>query len=231
MLLLSFACRQDDEVEKAIEPGYDYFPLEIGFYRDYSLYVKNYFLRSDTTLNKLVGDSSEQYRFVRVLNAKKIQDIEGDSALRLEYYSKGSLGQDWSQQPDSVAVAKIKNSELIYEINNRTFVKLIFPVMDGIQWDGNKYNNLGEENYLLQNLFGAVMIGDSLYTNAIEVLQSDEVNLVQIDQRSEQYVFGVGMTRKNTRILQYRQSNGQILNDQVENGVLKIQDIIGYGNQ
>jgi hypothetical protein len=157
-------------------------------------------------------------------------DIEGDSATRFGYYTKQTLEADWPDQADSVAIAKLDQEELIYSINNRTFVKLIFPVKQGIAWNGNKYNTLGEENYLISESKLSYSMDTLELQPVIRVLQSDVSNLVEVDERSEEYALNVGLARKNTRILQYRQNNGTVLTGEIAKGTILIQELTGYGS-
>jgi hypothetical protein len=177
-LVIASACANNDEAPLPPEPGYDYFPLNTGQYLEYRVYRKTYFLRPDSILGEVVLDSTERTVYIRVLAENKIMDIEGDSATRFGYYTKQTLEADWPDQADSVGIAKLDQQELIYSINNRTFVKLIFPVKQGIAWNGNKYNTLGEENYLISESKLSYSMDTLELQPVIRVLQSDVSNFV-----------------------------------------------------
>lgn len=210
-------------------PGYDYFPLEKQQYRDYIIHNTEYFLSPDTILNILVLDSTVRIIYSREICTTRFLDNEGDSASRIEIYTKRNLDDAWPIQPDSIAVVKLKNDELIYEINNRSFLKLIFPVKNDLTWNGNKFNSLGNETYRISNFESSLELMDTVLSPSLKVTQSDIINLIEVDERTEEYVLNVGLARKNTRILHYRQSNGEVLIGEIEKGRIFTQEIIGYG--
>ncbi len=228
ILFIFLSCNDDGEIIVP-EAGYNYFPLQVNTYRDYKINSTKYFLRPDSTLNMVVPDSTVKAYFLREIIASKFLDFEGDSALRIEIFTKTLLQDAWPNQPDSIAIAKLKNDELIYEINNRTLIKLIFPVKNGISWNANKFNSLGEELYSIDNLGSSIQLEDTILSPALKVIQSDIDNLIEVDKRTEEYVLNVGLARKNTRILQYRQSNGMVLTGEIEKGTIFTQELIKNG--
>lgn len=228
ILFIFLSCNNDDD-NFIPEAGYNYFPLQLNSYRDYKINSTSYFLRPDSTLNKVVPDSTVKVYYLREIIASKFLDFEGDSALRIEIYTKAKLLDEWPNQPDSIAIAKLKNDELIYEINNRTLIKLIFPVKNGLNWNANKFNSLGEEIYSINNLGASIQLSDTILSPALRVNQSDIENLIEVDKRTEEYVLNVGLARKNTRILQYRQSNGMVLTGEIEKGTIFTQELIKNG--
>lgn len=228
--VIAISCNNDDDSPGPPNPGYNYFPLELGTFREYRIYTKNYFLRPDSVAGELVADSTEKTVYVRVVSESKILDIEGDSATRFGFYSKQKIDDQWSDQADSIAVVKRDQEELIYSINNRTFVKVIFPIKRGLLWNGNKYNALGEETYTISETNLSYRMDSLELQSVIRVLQSDVSNLVELDQRSEEYAPDVGLARKNTRILQYRQINGEVLTGEIAKGTVFLQELTGYGS-
>jgi hypothetical protein len=228
LLLLVLACNNEDDNMQPISAGYEYFPIEEGYFRDYRVNSKTYFIRPDSILGETVLDSTVSTIYLREMNAERILDPERDSIRKVKFFIKRKFEDDWPTQADSVALVKIKNDELIYTLNNKTFVKLIFPVKEKLSWNGNKFNSLGKEDYFISQI-APLQLDSVNLNNVITVVHSDNINLLGVDQRTEEYAPDIGLAQKNTRILQYIQENGEVLTGEIASGKIVLQELIDYG--
>lgn len=228
LILIFFSCNNEEDSPQP-KPGYDYFPIQKGYFRDYKIKITKYYLRPDSVLNKVVPDSTKRTVYTHEFCTLRFLDEEGDSASRIEIFTKNNLIDNWPVQPDSIAIVKIKDDELIYTINNRTYVKILFPVRVGLGWNGNKFNSMGEEFYTISEIGATLELADTVLSPSMKIVQSNIFNLIEVDERTEVYALNVGLAEKNTRILQYRQSNGEVLTGEIESGTVFKQELIDYG--
>jgi hypothetical protein len=113
--------------------------------------------------------------------------------------------------------SKIVKSQAINNESNVPYVKLIFPVFDGLQWNGNLFNNETQLNGKVEDQY-KLTLTDQPFTSTkgqtfeqtVTVIQNDEQkNILYRDTRSEVYAFNVGLVYKESYLLTYF-SNSQL---------------------
>lgn len=166
--------------------GYDYFPLEVGNFREYRVLEVNFLA---------AGPDTSRYQLREELTDSI---VNGDQVVyTLERSVRPNAQEEW--ELDSVWTARITTTEAIQVENNIPIVKIAFPVLDGQIWDSNALNPNPDFPYA--SLFAP---SDSLDDNALLVLIKDiPENIVLKDERSEFYARGIGLVRRDFETLNF----------------------------
>ncbi|WP_421879451.1 hypothetical protein [Marinoscillum sp.] len=220
--LTGISC-SDEINELELDPGYDFYPLEIGQYHLYQVQeityevfepdTATYYLREVVSDSLVSGDGSVKY----LINRYKGED---STALTL----------------DSIWAVRKTDRSVIRSENNRDYVKLVFPVEDNTSWDGNAYNTSEEQLYTFQQDDNYELNGEVFDTDhTIRVIIADvERNLVSQDERSEVYLRNVGLALKNYVQLSFCTVNCEGKGSEVgeiEKGKILLQELIRYGKE
>ena len=152
LYLFSFILMSCDTITYEIKPHYSsYFPVnENDSAEFYVLEIQHTSLGSDTL----------QY-FLKEVTKNPYIDGEGDIAFQLHRYWKPDSTEHY-QIKDVWSIKKTVSSVEKVEENIR-FVKMIFPLDEFSYWDGNLYNQLGEQEYAVNqihtpyNIFGLTL--------------------------------------------------------------------------
>ena len=165
--------------------GTEFFPLEIGRFIEYDIEERIYSTTSPVqVLNYQIREEI----------AESFLDIENEVAYRLERFRREQSTQPW--ELDSVWTVKKTVARVLRTENNVTFVKLVFPPNERTTWNGNAFNNLGEEEYRIVNLGESSSVDTMSFSNTLKVIQNDLCSLVSLDNRNEEYAEGVGLIYK-----------------------------------
>lgn len=193
LLLLALLAGCDADKPQPVDSGSDYFPLETGSYRIYSVEEVRYASGSEP--------QTEHYELMT-----QIADSFPAPDQALTYVIFRSKRADDSQPWEVVDTwsARKDNVHAIMSEGNTPFVKLSFPVRNGGRWDGNEYNTLGEDVYDLKNVGQSMELNGLIFENTATVEQ--EVNddpIVFRDERTEIYARGVGVISRQIVQLHY----------------------------
>lgn len=139
LMLLVWACTSEgaDSVP-ALDPmtGESYFFLREGKFREYDVYEIRY---------RAVGISDTLRYQLREEVAESFTNAVGDVSHIIRRLIRQDDTENW--QLDSLWAARIVDLEAISVENNVPFVKLQFPPLQERQWDGNRFNDRGEDLY------------------------------------------------------------------------------------
>ena len=223
ILILVVACSSPDLVQIS---GQSYFPLRVGNYWIYQVKeidISHISCSDTTTIRK-------NYQ-VKMLVYDSVQNTDGSYTYHIHRYTKSDTSQTWTDL--DTWSARIDNNQVIVNEENVPYVKFIFPFSNNLTWDGNVYNNLGEDDYVLKNYNTSYVINrvaDKLnYPFTLTVVQSDNQDyFVHLDERSEVYTAYTGLLYKSTTQLTYFQDPcyGE---QKVQTGLIYTQTLIGGG--
>lgn len=164
--------------------GYDFYPIEIGQYSIYEVEEIQYKITGfDTSVYQLretVFDSIESIDQVTYLIRRDIRSNE------LAEWTSDSL---WS-------VAATESYMAVNE-NSIPFIKLIFPVTSGREWDGNSLNANRERIYYYETIPTSVIDSLQACDHIRVVIEDIEDNITGVDLRSEIYAKGIGLVEKD----------------------------------
>lgn len=132
--------------------------------------------------------------------ASIFKDLEGKEALRIERYRRENDSQKWTI--DSVFIAKKEIDKALKTENNVTYVKIIFPIKEGVKWNGNAYNSLGNDIYELKKANQSFQTNGQKFDNTFSVIQQNDSTLVDLKRRIEVYAENIGMIyQEKTNVL------------------------------
>lgn len=218
--------------------GYEYFPLEVGKYREYQV---------DSIVYDFIDGLSDTIQS-RTYTREEITDTLTDELGRLGYIvqrsEKKSLDDDWQIKDIWFAVRTEEQAESLEE--NLRFIKMIFPVKAGTVWDGNRFIDAttivpiaGESvevfkswEYIVEFVDEPIAVSNVLYENALEITQADNENLIELRESKEQYVLGVGLAYREMRILDTQctqpECDALTWEEKAEKGFILFQSLIAH---
>jgi hypothetical protein len=224
MILLS-SCSDDEQVITT-DPGYAYFPVEIGTFVSYrvdSIY-------HDQPQADVIGIHDTISYFLKEVIDSEFEDAEGESSLRLERFKKQNMDDEWVLSDVWFAKRSSNNAEKVEE--NRRYVKLGFPISEFSTWDGNALNNLEEWTYEYDSLELERTFNEFVFPNTITVQQRDFLTEVNDEYAYEIYAEDVGLIYRKHKQLFTRPS---YLNNRVAENIISgnefTWEIIDYGNE
>jgi len=221
-LILIYASGCDSKIEiDPTETGQAFYPLSTGDYREYKIeQIKYSILNTPDTIRYLlkeqVGDS-----FI---------NQTGGITYTLNRYKRSNDTVAWVI--DSVWTVIKSETNVVVNENNIPFAKLVFPVLDQKQWDGNAFNTLEEELYLYEHTYQPINLENIDFNSTITVIHEfNQDSIVMKDIRNEIYAENVGLIYKESIILHYCTENECLGKQIIEQGVDFKQELIGYGNE
>ncbi len=231
ILILSLAsCGNEIEEPVDFELGLEYAPLEIGDYRIYS---------SDSIVYRqggLIKDSLSG--FIKEEIVDTFRDAQNILNYRIERSFKRLLNDQWAIS-DIWSASRSENNYIRNE-ENLKFVKLIFPIKQGISWDGNVFfdenvqvTESGDNLQPYKNWEYTYDVVDSTYTNGnivandvIQVLHVDDEIIIEKRVSSELYAKGIGLVQKRMTILDCQSCNEGSFEEDAEVGYILRWDLI-----
>lgn len=209
--------------DKELQPekdllGYDYFPLDLGLFLEYEVKLTSYFPNNPTT--------TEQFQMREVL-IEQYTNVEGKNTHKIQRYKRLNANLPWSL--DSTFSTHIDNFNAFRGENNRTFLKLAFPLSVGKAWNGNAYNSLKKDDNTIQDLDVKRTLHNFTFDNTLKVVLSNDSSLVSQDRRHEIYARKVGLVYASTKILNYCTEATCIGQGKILSGTIKTQTLLNYG--
>ncbi|MEI7585432.1 hypothetical protein [Runella sp.] len=162
--------------------GTEFFPIEVGRFVEYEVSEEEVTLGRPATLR--------QYQLREVI-AERYTDPTGQIAYRIARFRRNLDGQRW--EPDSTITLRLKIDHAVRNENGRDFVKMLFPAVEKVSWNGNIYNNLGEDSYELKSVNKSLKVGGTTFDRTATVVQQNDSTLVNQDKRVEIYAADVGL--------------------------------------
>lgn len=216
-LFIAWGCskKKDLDVPGSESVMGDFYPLVKGNYRLYEI-------RKSTFSSAIRLDSVYQLKEVF---ADTFHDLEGGTSYKILRFRTRSLLDTFAL--DSVWYVKASSQEVVKTENNVPLLKLSYPLGLNKSWNGNKYNADAPEYY---KITGTAEVYKS-YTDVLEVTQSNDSSLLHRDLRKETYARDLGLVYKLTRTLNFSSSAADFGKGVITNGVIREEELIGYGQK
>jgi hypothetical protein len=190
--VFAYSCKKDPAAETPIDLGYNYLPDDVGRFIIYEVDSISY--------DDVSGPPDTIRYLLKELIAAAFTDNTGKPALKLERYYKmysDSIPYDslswigpriWSANKSSSDFQKFEE--------NVRYIRLIFPVKEGKQWNGNSYNTLGEKEYEIISVDESANINSSSFDSVVTVKQFEQINFIENRYEEEKYARNVGLIYK-----------------------------------
>lgn len=172
--------------------GAAFFPTETGRFVEYEVKEEEY---------ALGGKAITRNYQVKEIIAESYTDPAGKIAYRIARFRRNADGQRW--QPDSTITLRLLADHAVRNENGKDYVKMMFPPAEKKVWNGNIYNNAGEDNYELTNVNKSYILAKTTFDRSATVIQQNDSTLVNQDKRIEIYAADVGLVYRERILLQF----------------------------
>jgi hypothetical protein len=208
-ILFFNSCKDESTYEDyQVNQGYEYFPLEVGKYRDYQVDSTTYDIGPSGDV--LIHNSTT---YVREQVIDTITDNLDRLGYKIERSERSSLSDQWVVKDIWMMLRTETQAESLEE--NLRFVKMVFPLKEGLVWDGNRFIDettiisvAGESievfkswEYEVDFVDEPISVNNETYDNAIQITQANNENLIELRLSKEQYVKDIGLVYKEMKIL------------------------------
>ncbi len=185
-----------------------YYPIVANNYRVYQV---------DSTVYDEYNCTVETTRYqIKEVTGASFLDGEGQDAHRLERYWRANAADNWTLV--GVWSEKVEGNQIQRVESNQRFVKMVFPVEQQKEWNGIAFIRRDTlvpirggsiDLYKDWGMFTYEGVGDSyldtisntIYPDAVQILQVDKTNNIERRYSKEVYAKGIGLVFKEMRIL------------------------------
>ena len=223
-VIIFTACEDgDDHVRRN---DHQYIPLRKGWFQIYDV---------EETRYQLGNPETNRYQLKAVV-ADSFPNAEGNYTYVVHLSKKSAGSDEWLA--NATHSVRINTKEAVVSEGSTAYVVLSFPVVQGISWNGNAYNdvinpntNTGLDVYTVESA-GVQVVNSKEFLDCVSVQQEDNnETIVFKDQRREVYARNVGLILKETTQLHYcndedRNCIGQEI---IDEGIIYKQQILSYG--
>jgi len=211
------SCDSSDENPR-VESGKDYFPVRLGQFQVYDVLEVVYTLGVPETL---------KYELKTVIS-DSFPSATGGYSYVMQRTRRNESEQNFS--PLDTWSVRIGDREVVVQEENISFVKINLPAEKNAEWDGNLYNTLGEDVYLMEEVKAPYALDGISFDDCLVINQNDNEDfVVSLDQRKEVYAKQTGLIYKESTLLNYCTVGGCLGQQQVESGTIFKQTIKSYG--
>ncbi len=215
--LAAVSCDSSDE-DPSVDNSKLYLPLKPGQFQIYDVSEIVYTLGVPETLRyelkTVITDSfpNSEGRFTYVMQRSKRN--EGEQNFKPL--------DTWSVRPGI--------HEIVVQEENISFVKIKLPAEKNAEWDGNLFNTLGQDMYLLEEVKAPFSLSGATFDDCLIINQNDNQDyVVFLDQRKEIYAKNTGLVYKESTLLNYCTVGGCLGQQEVESGTIYKQMIKSHG--
>jgi hypothetical protein len=213
------ACGDDESAPDNADSIEDLVPLKKGQYQIYDVF--------EVQFSEIADPDTSRYELkTEVIDS--FPNNSGSFTYVIHRSRRNEENQEW-QFVDTWSI-RIDDGQAIVSEGNVPFVKLIAPSNVGTSWDGNAYNNEGEDEYTIISSAESIEINGMSFLEPVTVEQEfNDDPIVYTDLRSEVYVKGVGMVYKETTQLYYCVDESCNNQNIIIDGMVLKQSIKSYG--
>lgn len=215
VIVLFASCKKDG---KQPNLGYTYFPLSVGAWAEYDVME----IKVDTIVSYY---DTGFYQLKEIIQSEFI-DNQGRPSYRIERYWRTADSLPWVIKDVWFATKTATMAEKVEE--DVRYVKLVFPVNEDKEWNGNIYNTLTEWEYTYENLHESATVGGFSFDSTTTVLQRDNFNFIEYEYAYEIWAAGIGLVKKHYVDMDI--SNYDTTASEVRKATKFYQIITSYGN-
>lgn len=179
------SCKKNDE-QAPLYMGYNYFPVNVGH--------ELYYDADSIITDEFTGTTRSHHFQIKEVIDSAFTDAQNRPSQRIERYVRDSSNSAWVIFKVWSATLTTVHAER-YEDNTR-YVKLVFPVAENVQWNGNSMNTNNPLDYQYTEVNASVNLNNASYDSVLTVLQWQDDNLIDRIYFMEQYTTNVGLIYK-----------------------------------
>lgn len=232
LILISVSCTQED-THSALTPitSSIYFPLDEGLEIEYEVLEIVYRNQG------LIRDTSSY--LLKEVTAGSFNNPSGDIVSIIDRYIKSNESESWSYKSSWQAL--IANNKAIRIEENRSYIKLQFPLNVHDSWDGNDLFDASSpiqiggttidyyKNWTSKIVdFTSFTINEQSYDQSYVVSLADHENRLELRKGTEVYAPSLGMIYRELQILDtqcFDECNGLDWAEKAQSGHIFIQRI------
>ena len=239
LVLAIFACKKTPDNYQLPEEGFEYYPLEIGKYHIYEVDSVIFDPQSGGTLVR------ENKIFIKEEIIDTLRDNEDKLAYKIERFERASDTLPWQISSVFTAALHEENRQALRTEDNFRFIKMIFPVQNFKNWDGNVHFDEqatiqveGETlqmfkawAYRMDNVGAPDTLGVFNFDETLNINQADSENAIELRIAFEKYAKGIGLYYRELWILDTQcieDCVGQIWEEKAEKGFILKQKLIEH---
>lgn len=184
LFLFVAACSKDEPVSP--DMGYRYFPVNPGHWMIYQV---------DSIAWDKFNNSVDTFNFqIKEVFESEFIDEQGRTNIRIERYKRNSDTSKWVIKDVWFALRTASTAEKVEE--NKRFVKMIFPVQEDDEWNGNAGNSLEKQDYTYVDINQPYTLPLFSFDSTVTVIQNDLTTAIGRNFEQEVYAADVGMIYK-----------------------------------
>lgn len=190
LLLFVAAISCDRTGEPSLDiPGPEYFPLETGSFIIY-----------DVDSVSITQNVETAFVFqLRISVVDSFMNAEGNMSYVLQRHKRADPAQPWKAAGTWTAWKSIRQA--VVTEGNISYVKLQFPLSQGIAWNGNALNSLGGPDRCNDADCDRYEVND--IEPLVVVKQDSAVDVLTKDIRIEKYSKDVGLVYKESTVYEF----------------------------
>lgn len=214
-VLFLLSCNEQDQ-PTIYQPGPDYFPLASGRYFIYDV---------DSTAILFSVETKKTYQ-VRHLVADSFRNEEGGYTYVILRSQRASQNASWRAMP--TWQARLSSREVVVQEQNVPYVKLSFPLSNGLVWNGNALNTLEGpdrcesetarkcDKFTVSEFQSPFTAAGLSFEQTVLVEENNDPDLISIhDVRIARYAKDVGLVYVEKTVLKYCSNTPACLGAQI----------------
>ncbi len=214
--------------------GLKYYPLQTGDYWIYQVTETRFKNQFPNQANDSVS------YFVRERVDSVFKDLTNEDTYKIIRSRRNTSTEEWGT--DSVFVVNKSTTDVRVTQNNVRMVNFIFPVTDGKKWNPHIFNsqssvaNKPEETfYSFADQGQSWVINGTTYLNTVRVVQLNNENAIERQNKFEVYAFGIGRIYKQVIAYNYcsdpdRQNGCEVGKQFIVTGLKQVEKLQEHGS-
>jgi hypothetical protein len=211
LMAILLSCNKEN-FAPAVDFKYNFYPLAL---------TKVLVYKVDSTAYDSYANTVKNFKFqIKDSVANSYTDGSNRTAYRIERYKKLPNETVWRFQKTISRVLTPRNAE--ETINNKTYVRLVFPPQMGALWNANSKNNLEKQDFSITEIYDSFSL-NNLSFNSTLVTYTEDINLIRENTETHTYAQDVGLIASDVRVVELN-----ILTQNITNGFFYTMKLIAY---
>jgi len=215
LLLTIISCSKDKLLES--DPDAAYFPLSNGQFSDFDVKRTNY---------PILSLPEKQHFTTRQTISDSFRDLNDNLVFKKNYFVQNNKSE-WKS--DSSATVWHLPDKAMSQENGRTIVNQIYPLSNGLLWNGNLYNTDSEEMFRATDIGKPFQTETRLFPKTVTIIRHDDSTLLSRMKYIEIYALNVGLIRKEKIFLKYCNTPDCLGKGIINSGWAELSVIKNYG--